>query len=160
MNHPLRLVLAGLFCVVGCGSSGSGSTTGSGGAFATGGAIGSGGKSAAGGISGSGGTAANGGATGAGGASQGGGGLSRGGAGGNGGAAGRGGATGSGGSEATGGTTGACVPTVPTITWTNPYVGWSRGIPTATDPTFFPIAVWLQDRGTRRRWGSWGSTST
>ena len=26
----------------------------------------------------------------------------------------------------------------------NPYAGWSRGIPTATDPTFFPISVWLQ----------------
>ena len=51
---------------------------------------------------------------------------------------------------ATGGATGACVPTVPTIAWTNPYAGWSRGIPTATDPTFFPIAVWLQ--------GSWHAT--
>lgn len=40
---------------------------------------------------------------------------------------------------------GSCVPTVPEISWTSPYAAWSRGIP--TDPTFFPIAVWLQ--------GSW-----
>ncbi len=39
---------------------------------------------------------------------------------------------------------------MPTVAWTNPYAGWSRGIPTATDPTFFPIAVWLQ--------GSWHAT--
>ncbi|HVV50176.1 MAG TPA: hypothetical protein VHO06_10990 [Polyangia bacterium] len=60
-----------------------------------------------------------------------------------------------GGSKATGGSTGsggsaACAPTVPAIAWTNPYAGWSRGIPTGTDPTFFPIAVWLQ--------GSWHAT--
>ena len=36
------------------------------------------------------------------------------------------------------------MPTVPAIAWHNPYAGWARGIPTATDPTFFPIAVWLQ----------------
>ena len=40
--------------------------------------------------------------------------------------------------------TSACVPTVPALAWTNPYAGWSRGIPTARDRTFFPIAVWLQ----------------
>jgi hypothetical protein len=39
----------------------------------------------------------------------------------------------------------ACVPAVPNIAWTSPYAGWSHGIP--TDPSFFPIAVWLQ--------GSW-----
>ncbi len=58
-----------------------------------------------------------------------------------------GGTTGNGGA---GGTTAACAPTVPTIAWQNPYAGWSRGIPTRTDPTFFPIAVWLQ--------GSWHAT--
>jgi hypothetical protein len=60
---------------------------------------------------------------------------------------------GTGGITGTGGTTGtggACVPTIPTIAWTNPYAGWSRGIPTATDPTFFPISAWLQ--------GSWHAT--
>jgi len=36
----------------------------------------------------------------------------------------------------------SCVPTIPTVAWTSPYAKWSRGIP--TDPTFFPIAVWLQ----------------
>ncbi len=39
----------------------------------------------------------------------------------------------------------SCTPTIPQIPWTSPYAGWSRGIP--TDPSFFPIAVWLQ--------GSW-----
>jgi hypothetical protein len=68
-----------------------------------------------------------------------------------GGASGKGGATGQGGGVGgTGGAASACVPTVPAIAWTNPYAGWSRGIPTATDPTFFPIAVWLQ--------GSWHAT--
>jgi hypothetical protein len=43
---------------------------------------------------------------------------------------------------------GSCVPTIPTIAWTSPYGGWSRGVP--TDPTFFPIGVWLQ--------GSWHAT--
>jgi hypothetical protein len=57
------------------------------------------------------------------------------------------GTTGTGGTGGKPGTGGACVPTVPTIAWKNPYAGWSRGIPTATDPTFFPISVWLQ--------GSW-----
>ncbi len=42
----------------------------------------------------------------------------------------------------------ACGPTIPNIPWTSPYAAWSRGIP--TDPTFFPIAVWLQ--------GSWHAT--
>jgi hypothetical protein len=36
----------------------------------------------------------------------------------------------------------SCVPAIPTMAWTSPYAGWSRGVP--TDPTFFPIAVWLQ----------------
>jgi hypothetical protein len=58
--------------------------------------------------------------------------------------------TGTGGTSATGGTSGACVPAIPTIAWTNPYAGWSRGIPTGTDPTFFPISAWLQ--------GSWHAT--
>ena len=51
---------------------------------------------------------------------------------------------------AAGHSTASCVPTVPAIAWQNPYAGWSRGIPTATDPAFFPIAVWLQ--------GSWHAT--
>jgi hypothetical protein len=42
----------------------------------------------------------------------------------------------------------SCVPAIPQLTWTSPYAGWSRGIP--TDPSFFPIAVWLQ--------GSWHAT--
>jgi hypothetical protein len=40
------------------------------------------------------------------------------------------------------------VPAIPQVSWTSPYAGWSRGIP--TDPSFFPIAVWLQ--------GSWHAT--
>jgi hypothetical protein len=36
----------------------------------------------------------------------------------------------------------SCVPTIPTVAWTSPYAGWTKGIPTA--PTFFPIGVWLQ----------------
>jgi hypothetical protein len=36
----------------------------------------------------------------------------------------------------------SCVPAIPSIPWTSPYAGWSRGIP--TEPSFFPIAVWLQ----------------
>jgi hypothetical protein len=40
------------------------------------------------------------------------------------------------------------VPAIPQLSWTSPYAGWSRGIP--TDPSFFPIAVWLQ--------GSWHAT--
>jgi hypothetical protein len=36
----------------------------------------------------------------------------------------------------------SCVPAIPSIAWTSPYAGWTQGIP--TDPTFFPIAVWLQ----------------
>ena len=36
----------------------------------------------------------------------------------------------------------SCVPSIPHLAWTSPYAGWTRGIP--TDPSFFPIAVWLQ----------------
>jgi hypothetical protein len=36
----------------------------------------------------------------------------------------------------------SCIPTIPKVAWTSPYAGWSRGIP--TDPSFFPIGVWLQ----------------
>jgi hypothetical protein len=36
----------------------------------------------------------------------------------------------------------SCAPTLPALPWTSPYAGWSRGVP--TDPSFFPIAVWLQ----------------
>ena len=36
----------------------------------------------------------------------------------------------------------ACVPTIPKLTWKSPYAGWTRGVP--TDPSFFPIGVWLQ----------------
>ncbi|HTQ43092.1 MAG TPA: hypothetical protein VMI75_10085, partial [Polyangiaceae bacterium] len=35
-----------------------------------------------------------------------------------------------------------CVPTIPKLTWKSPYAGWTRGVP--TDPSFFPIGVWLQ----------------
>jgi hypothetical protein len=42
----------------------------------------------------------------------------------------------------TGAEAAACVPSIPTASWTSPYAGWSRGVP--TDPSFFPIAVWLQ----------------
>jgi hypothetical protein len=42
----------------------------------------------------------------------------------------------------------SCVPTVPHPAWTSPYAAFSRGIP--TDPSFFPIAVWLQ--------GAWHAT--
>lgn len=34
------------------------------------------------------------------------------------------------------------MPVVPHLPWSSPYAGWSKGIP--TDPSFFPIAVWLQ----------------
>jgi hypothetical protein len=37
---------------------------------------------------------------------------------------------------------GACAPTLPHPAWTSPYAGWTRGLP--TDPSFFPIAAWLQ----------------
>jgi hypothetical protein len=40
------------------------------------------------------------------------------------------------------------VPTLPKVAWTSPYAAWSRGVP--KDPSFFPIAVWLQ--------GSWHAT--
>jgi hypothetical protein len=36
----------------------------------------------------------------------------------------------------------SCVPAIPKLTWTSPYAGWTRGVP--TDPSFFPIGVWLQ----------------
>jgi hypothetical protein len=36
----------------------------------------------------------------------------------------------------------SCVPAIPSVPWTSPYAGWSRGI--SSDPTFFPISVWLQ----------------
>ena len=42
----------------------------------------------------------------------------------------------------------SCVPAIPQLAWTSPYAGWTRGIP--TDPSFFPLAVWLQ--------GSWHAT--
>ncbi len=42
----------------------------------------------------------------------------------------------------------SCVPTLPHVAWTSPYAGWTRGVP--SDPSFFPIAVWLQ--------GSWHAT--
>ncbi len=42
----------------------------------------------------------------------------------------------------------ACAPSIPNVPWTSPYAAWSRGIP--TDPSFFPIGVWLQ--------GSWHAT--
>ena len=58
----------------------------------------------------------------------------------------RGGAGGSAGKPAaSGGAASTCVPTIPSLSWTSPYAGWSRGI--STDPGFFPISVWLQ--------GSW-----
>lgn len=41
-----------------------------------------------------------------------------------------------------------CVPAIPNVAWHSPYAGWANGIP--ADPTFFPIAVWLQ--------GSWHAT--
>jgi hypothetical protein len=51
-----------------------------------------------------------------------------------------------GGAKADGGGPGeaasACVPAIPSLSWKSPYAGWSKGIP--TDPSFFPIAVWLQ----------------
>ena len=110
MNHPSRLVLVAFLFSVGCGTSTTGSKTGTGG-------------TGAGGMTGAAGTM------------------------------GRGGMTGTAGTPGSGGTTDAgagCVPTLPTIAWNNPYAGWSRGIPTATDPTFFPISAWLQ--------GSWHAT--
>jgi len=36
----------------------------------------------------------------------------------------------------------SCAPQIPALSWTSPYAGWSRGVP--TDPKFFPIAAWLQ----------------
>jgi hypothetical protein len=56
------------------------------------------------------------------------------------------------GPRAEGGNTGdggaACVPAIPHVAWTSLYAGWKRGVP--TDPSFFPISVWLQ--------GSWHAT--
>jgi hypothetical protein len=42
----------------------------------------------------------------------------------------------------------SCVPALPHPAWTSPYAGWTHGIP--TDPSFFPLAAWLQ--------GSWHAT--
>ncbi len=42
----------------------------------------------------------------------------------------------------------SCVPRLPSVPWKSPYAGWKRGI--SADPSFFPIAVWLQ--------GSWHAT--
>ncbi len=58
------------------------------------------------------------------------------------------GATSTAGASSSGGTLGSCVPTLPKVAWTSPYAAWSRGVP--KDPSFFPIAVWLQ--------GSWHAT--
>lgn len=52
------------------------------------------------------------------------------------------------GASEAGTTPSACAPTIPNVAWTSPYAAWSRGIP--TDPSFFPVAVWLQ--------GSWHAT--
>ena len=52
------------------------------------------------------------------------------------------------GAAGTDGPSPSCVPAIPQVAWTSPYAGWTRGIP--TDPSFFPIAVWLQ--------GSWHAT--
>jgi hypothetical protein len=46
------------------------------------------------------------------------------------------------------GVSSSCAPKLPAIAWTSPYAGWTQGVP--TDPTFFPLAVWLQ--------GSWHAT--
>ncbi|HUB09512.1 MAG TPA: hypothetical protein VMB50_21085 [Myxococcales bacterium] len=61
--------------------------------------------------------------------------------------------TGGSGSSTGGGTSGGagsggCVPSIPSLAWTSPYAGFSRGLP--SDPSFFPIAVWLQ--------GDWHAT--
>ena len=122
LNHARTgwlLVLTALGAL-GCSGSSSGSNTGVGGA------------SSSGGVTGVGGTATNGGAAGA-----------KNSAGGIGGAVGLAGATSSGGRGGGGGS--SCVPAIPSLTWTSPYAGFSRGIP--SDPSFFPISVWLQ--------GSW-----
>jgi hypothetical protein len=49
---------------------------------------------------------------------------------------------GTGATPGSGGGASSCVPTIPTVAWTSPYAAWSRGVP--TDPSFFPIGVWLQ----------------
>ncbi len=46
------------------------------------------------------------------------------------------------GSRSPDGATPSCAPAIPNLGWTSPYAGWSRGLP--TDPSFFPIAAWLQ----------------
>jgi hypothetical protein len=51
----------------------------------------------------------------------------------------------SGGDRGSDGSSATCAPALPALPWTSPYAAWSRGIP--SDPSFFPIAVWLQ--------GSW-----
>ncbi|HEY5241317.1 MAG TPA: hypothetical protein VIJ22_07625 [Polyangiaceae bacterium] len=47
-----------------------------------------------------------------------------------------------GGGGADGTSPSSCAPAIPTVSWTSPYAGWAAGIPTT--PSFFPIAVWLQ----------------
>ena len=48
-------------------------------------------------------------------------------------------------------------PDDPHIAWKNPYAGWSRGIPTATDPDASSrSACGCRDRGTRPRWPALG----
>ncbi len=49
---------------------------------------------------------------------------------------------GGGSTDATSDPISSCVPAIPQLAWTSPYAGWSRGI--SSDPSFFPIAVWLQ----------------
>jgi hypothetical protein len=44
----------------------------------------------------------------------------------------------------------SCAPVVPHPEWTSPYAGYSRGVP--TDPSFFPIAVWLQGTWHAPKW--------
>lgn len=43
-----------------------------------------------------------------------------------------------------------CTPVVPHPARTSPYAGYSRGVP--TDPSFFPIAVWLQGAWHAPKW--------
>ncbi len=50
--------------------------------------------------------------------------------------------SGSSGGSSSGDASPPCVPTIPKLTWKSPYSGWTRGVP--TDPSFFPIGVWLQ----------------
>jgi hypothetical protein len=111
-RRTVVLVAAGAaFLLVGCGSSGSGSTGGTGGQTGegggTGGSPGSGGATGAGGATGTGGATATGGGVGTGGSGGGGPGGGRAGASGGGGTGGRAGAFGSGGAPGTGGAAGA-----------------------------------------------------